>query len=48
MTNFERVKAMTLDELASFLSEIQWDSNEPTTQEMYEWLISESKELVGE
>ena len=39
MTNFERIKEMSVEELAVFLSEIRWDSNEPTTQQMYEWLI---------
>lgn len=43
MTNFEHVKAMDIEELAKFLSDIQWDSSEPTTQEMFEWLIEEYK-----
>lgn len=44
MTNFKRIKNMSIEEMASFLSEIQWDSTEPTTQEMLIWLESEVEE----
>ena len=32
---------MSLEELANFLSDIQYDSNEPTGQEMIAWLSDE-------
>lgn len=32
---------MSLEELAYFLSDIQYDSNEPTGQEMIAWLLEE-------
>lgn len=32
---------MSLEELAYFLSDIQYDSNEPTGQEMIVWLLEE-------
>ena len=41
MTNYEKIKSMNLEELGYFLSDIQWDSNEPTGQEMIFWLLEE-------
>lgn len=38
LTRYEKVKSLSLQDMASFLSQLQWDSNEPTTQEMYQWL----------
>lgn len=38
MTKYERVLSLSLNDMANFLSELQWDSPEPTVQEMYEWL----------
>lgn len=35
---------MNLEELAYFLSDIQYDSNEPTGQEMIVWLMEEWEE----
>ena len=37
-TNADRIRAMSDEELAVFLAEIQYDSNEPSTDEMFEWL----------
>ena len=42
MRNYERIKKMSIEEMASFLSEIQYDTNEPTTEEMLQYLESES------
>ena len=44
MIRFEKIKAMNLEELGYFLSDIQWDSNEPTGQEMIDWLLEEWKD----
>lgn len=41
MTRYERIQKLSPDDMASFLSELQWDSSEPTSQEMYEWLLEE-------
>lgn len=41
MIRFEKIKTMSLEELAYFLSDIQYDSNEPTGQEMIAWLLEE-------
>lgn len=41
MTNYEKIKSMNIEELGYFLSDIQWDSNEPTGQEMIIWLLKE-------
>lgn len=38
MTRYEKVVSLSLNDMANFLSQIQWDSNEPTSQDMYEWL----------
>lgn len=45
MIRFEKIKAMSLEELGYFLSAIQWDSNEPTGQEMIAWLLEEWEDL---
>ena len=39
MTRYEKIKSLSMDDMASFLADIQWDSNEPSTQEMYAWLL---------
>ena len=44
MIRFEKIKAMSLEELGYCLSDIQWDSNEPTGQEMIAWLLEEWKD----
>ena len=44
MIRFEKIKAMSLEELGYFLSDIQWDSNEPTGQEMIAGLLEEWKD----
>jgi len=44
LIRFEKIKAMSLEELGYFLSDIQWDSNEPTGQEMIAWLLEEWKD----
>lgn len=41
MNRYEQVLQMSVAEMAKFLSDIQWDSSEPTEQEMYDWLIDE-------
>lgn len=41
MTRYERIRRFTMDEMAGFLADIQWDSSEPTAQEMYTWLMGE-------
>ena len=41
MTRYEKIKSMDIEELGYFLSEIQWNSDEPTGQEMIFWLIEE-------
>lgn len=38
MTKYDKVISLSLNDMANFLSQIQWDSNEPSSQEMYEWL----------
>lgn len=38
MNRYEKILSLSLQDMAHFLSQIQWDSNEPTSQEMYEWL----------
>lgn len=38
MTRYEKIISLSLNDMANFLSEILWDSNEPSSQEMYEWL----------
>jgi hypothetical protein len=35
---------MNLEELAYFLSDIQWKSNEPSGQEMIAWLLEDWEE----
>ena len=42
-TNAERIRSMSDEELAEFLSNFAWD-NEPTKEETYEWLQSEVEE----
>ena len=37
MTNFERIKEMSVLELANFLSEIQWTSMEGKSKYPHEW-----------
>lgn len=44
MTNFESLKNLTIEEMATFLANIQYDSSEPTIEEMLEWLKSEAEE----
>lgn len=44
MTRYEKMKTLTLEEMASVLSDLQWDSNEPTTPEMIMWLEGEYRE----
>lgn len=38
VTRYEKIKSLSINDMANFLADIQWDSNEPTSQEMYEWL----------
>ena len=40
MTNADRIRSMSDEELAEFLANFAWD-NEPTKKETYEWLQSE-------
>ena len=40
MTNADKIRAMSDEELAEFLANFAWD-NEPTKEETYEWLQSE-------
>ena len=40
MTNADRIRSMSDEELAEFLANFTWD-NEPTKKETYEWLQSE-------
>lgn len=40
MNKYEKILSLSIDDMASFLSELQYDSTEPTSQEMYEWLLS--------
>ena len=43
-TNADRIRSMTDEELAEFLSEFLIDNNhEPDTSELYEWLRAESE-----
>ena len=42
-TNADRIRSMSDEELAEFLSNFAWD-NEPTKKETYEWLQSEVEE----
>ena len=39
-TNADRIRSMSDEELAEFLENFAWD-NEPTKEEIYEWLQSE-------
>lgn len=48
MTNFEAIKELSIDEMAKFLVDIQYDSSEPTEKEMLEWLMSEAEEDENE
>ena len=41
MTRYEKILHLSIDDMASFLSDIQWDSPEPGVQEMYAWLSCE-------
>ena len=41
MRNYERIQQMSIEEMAQFLSDIQYDTNEPTTEEMLQYLESE-------
>lgn len=43
MTNADRIRSMSDEELAEFLANFAWD-NEPTKKETYEWLQSEVEE----
>ena len=45
LTNYEKIKTMNLEELGYFLSDIQWDSNEPTGQEMIAWSLEECEDV---
>ena len=40
MTNADRIRSFSDEELAEFLANFTWD-NEPTKKETYEWLQSE-------
>ena len=40
MTQADRIRSMSDEELAEFLANFTWD-NEPTKKETYEWLQSE-------
>lgn len=42
-TNADRIRSMSDEELAEFLVNFAWD-NEPTKEEVYEWLQSEVEE----
>ena len=42
MTNADRIRSMSDEELAEFLANFAWD-NEPTKKETYEWLQSEAE-----
>ena len=37
-TNADRIRAMSDEEFAKFLADIQYDSDEPSKEEMLEWL----------
>ena len=43
MTNADKIRSMSDEELAEFLANFAWD-NEPTKKETYEWLQSEVEE----
>lgn len=43
MTQADRIRSMSDEELAEFLANFAWD-NEPTKKETYEWLQSEVEE----
>ena len=38
MTIYEKIKSLSKEDMAHFLAQIQWDSSEPTYEEMYEYL----------
>lgn len=39
MTRFEKIKSLSLQDMARFLTQIKWDSSEPTFEEMQEYLV---------
>lgn len=41
LTNADRIRSMTDEELAEFLSDYAYDSSEPNADEVYSWLKSE-------
>lgn len=38
MTRYEKIISLSLNDMANLLSDLMWDSDEPSSQEMYEWL----------
>lgn len=44
MTRYEKIKSLTIEDMASFLSEAMYDSDEPTMYEVLDYLYGEYTE----
>lgn len=41
MNRYQKILTLSMEDMANFLSNIQFDSPKPTAAEMFEWLLQE-------
>lgn len=41
MNRYQKIITLSIEDMATFLSYIQWDSSEPSADEMLKWLMQD-------